>query len=566
MIHKLALILGSAFAPITLKQEVSRLLSIESYSEALDKAEELKKFDDAEALFLAVSSYARNQNTQEALKIIKNHQTLLKKESYYFRCLEELALSVFHANFHLSQEPIKLAALASIAQESDARILPLLLDAFDSPSMKVKMLTLRGLSSFADEKVKRLLFDHFNTQHNAVINLSIARLFALWQDKRILPVLFKKLSEDTLSLDEKIHYIHVLKELSDELSEEQILKFSRSPAAALRMLACYFIGSSKDQYDQELTLKLLNDSNLWVKESALNTVIKKKIHSEEVQKVIGEWKKDKSKELIKGYFYYGLVNHDKTVIDEFTSLFKESDVLNQKKLAGILYASGPGFDDLGMQLIQVSSDPLVRIHLGLYLLAGKHANKSIDIILKSLNEVRASKLFLLVDHIYPFFVIDSENNSSVSISAGQRRSMDQHLRLKIFHLLAIKKHPSAKDVLKQLLKTDLFELSLDAMVHFWEHFGYEDSEYLKNILQDQDPDLRLKAALVLNFLDYDKSIRKYLMDSFPKQPYAMQIQILFALSKYREDDVIDFYLKMIDSKYPVLQAISAGCLFTTLYR
>ena len=74
MIHKLALILGSAFAPITLKQEVSRLLSIESYSEALDKAEELKKFDDAEALFLAVSSYARNQNTQEALKIIKNHQ------------------------------------------------------------------------------------------------------------------------------------------------------------------------------------------------------------------------------------------------------------------------------------------------------------------------------------------------------------------------------------------------------------------------------------------------------------------------------------------------------------
>lgn len=294
----------------------------------------------------------------------------------------------------------------------------------------------------------------------------IAKLFSLWQDKRILPVLHEKITEDGLSLDEKINYILIIKDLSHEISEEKIHAYCRSHLASERLLATYLMSASKHQLKTKNLTRLLSDPHLWVKQSALLTAIKKKVVDPEVLKVIKSWKNEKSFELVKGYYHYGLVNHNPQVIEEFLAEFKNANLDVKKSLASIVYASGPDHEPLVLQLINLTDDPQIRLHLGLYMLSGPQADRAVGLVIESLKQIDHKKIFVVTEPIYPFFVVQDEKNSSLTVSAGHRRAMDKHMRLKIFHLLAMKKFPEAKTILQGLLKSDLFEVSLDAMVHF----------------------------------------------------------------------------------------------------
>lgn len=551
---------------INLKQQVTSRLYLESFEDARLAAEELIKSDDPEALYLSICAFASSMDLDKALALLHENKALLQKQGFYKKSLETVSLCIFKKHFSSSQEPIKLASVAAISQEPDARVLNLLLAAFDNPSVKIKMFSLRGLSSFPDEKVKLKLLQEFKYNSHPVIGVFIAKVFASWQDKRILPLLEKKLFEDGLTIDEKISYIETIKELDQSFDQERIKRCAQSSQASLRLLASMLLANQKIKTDEDILLKLLNDSQLFVKQAAAQTIIKKKIWNTKIQNLILSWKNEKSLDLKKVYYYLGLVNQNRSVEEEFIKDWQSADVHWQKHLASILYAAGDGHDKLAINLLEKNQPHLISLQLGLYLMSGDFVDVGTKYVSHALKQLASKKIYVVQDQILPFFVFDDETNSSHTIGAGQRRVMDKHIRLKIFHLLALKKMPESKDLLKSILKSDLFDVSLDAMVHFWENFGYEDRDYLKSVLNENDPDLKLKAALVLSYLDYDKDSRKALLDCYHKQSYSMQIQILFALSKYSDDDVIEFYVKNLKSKYPLVQAISAGCLFTALYK
>jgi HEAT repeat protein len=566
MIYMAAFLSFIMQTPISLKQQLTSRLYLESYEDARQAAEELASSNDPESLYLSICAFASSSDIDKAYSLVTKNKILLQKEGFYKKCLETLSIAYFKKHFSSSQEPIKLASVAAISQEPDARVLHLLLEAFDNPSVKIKMFALRGLSGFPDEKVKLRLLQEFKYNLQPTIGMFIAKVFASWQDKRILPLLEKKLFEDGLSLDEKISYIDAIKELDRSFNQDKIRSCAESSSSSMRLLASMLLADSNIPVDQKVILKLLKDGQLFVKQAAAQTIIKRKIWNKEISQVFESWKNAKSADLKKMYYYAGLVNHKKDVIEGFIQDWSHAEISWKKHLVSILYSSGDGHDSLALQLLDSNQDDLIGLQLGLYLISGTQMAHGTRFVRSALDRLESKKIYVIQDQILPFFVFDDQSNSSHTIAAGHRRIMDKHIRLKIFHLLALKKMPESKALLKSILRSDLFDISLDAMVHFWENFGYEDREYLKNILDEHDPELKLKAALVLSYLDYDKDSRKALLECYHKQSYAMQIQILFALSKYSDDDVIEFYVKNLQSKYPLVQAISAGCLFTALYK
>lgn len=553
---------------VSLKQQLTSRLYLESFEEARSAADMLcqNHIDDPEAVYLSISAYCLSSELDKALSLLEQHKDSLQKAGFYKKSLEALSLSIFKKHFSSLQEPIKLASVAAIAQEPDARVLHLLLTAFENPSLKIKMFALRGLSAFPDEKVKTKLLYEFKYNSHPTIGIFIAKLFSSWQDKKILPFLEKKLFEDGLTLDEKISYIETIKQLDQSFNIEKIKQCASSSSASMRLLASILLASHNIPLDKTVLMALLNDTQLYVKQAAVQTLIKRKVWAKDIDYLLASWKEAKSTDLKKLYYYVGLVNHNASVIEEFKQDWDKAEPSWKKQLSSILYAAGDGHDHLVVDLLKHTEDDLIGLQLGLYLISGSNPSYGTDHVSEALKKLATKKIYVIQEQIVPFFVFDDESNSSYTIAAGHRRMMDKHIRLKIFHLLAMKKMPESKALLKTILRSDLFDVSLDAMVHFWENFGYEDRDYLKSILDEQDPDLKLKAALVLSYLDYDKDSRKALLECYNKQTYAMQIQILFALSKYGDEDVISFYVKNLKSKYPLIQAISAGCLFTALYK
>lgn len=557
-------LLGSAIS-VEEKQTALRLLQIESYSEALSLLNKHSQTEDPETVYLHISAFAHNMQLDEAFKKLKASKDFLKNTPYYEKTLETLCVSILKKQFYSDLEPIQAATLYPLLQTSDVKAVDFFIKAFQHPSLRLKSLALEGMQRFGDERIKKLLLEAFRQQTHPYIAKQIASLFARWSDERILPEIEKKLKQDALSLHEKMHYILVTKELTPEIDESRLNILAKSENGSERLMAAFLLSKKDAPIHEHIVSKLLKDRLIWVKQSALMILIKKKIQNDELQKELLNWKNSSSYELQKGYFFYSLYQKKEGIIEEIHQFFDQGSLKDKKMIASLIAQAGSGHETLISAILAKTDNPHIRIQLALYLLANPSFEDAVDVIQAALDQLENKKLYLAYDPVFPFFSIEDENSSEQSIPMGQRYSVDKSLRLKIFHLLAIKKHPKAKEFLIKLLKTDQQDLSIDAMLQFWQHFGQEDEVYLVDLLKDHDPEIRFRAALVLNYLGYDKGVKKILIKEFPRLHYNMQIQILFSLSQKKDPELIEFFLTHLESKYPFLQSIAAGCLFNLIY-
>jgi len=549
-----------------LKQSALRYIQMDFYPPANELAESLNVYQDPEGIYLSIALLVGDKRYDEALSKFEAQIALLKPTEYYAKSLEILALGMFKKHFASPQEPVRLTSLMAISLESDVRVLNLLLEALDYPSLRVKLLVLDALGSFPDERVKKLLLNEFKNSTHPEVSMQIAALFGSWKDTRILKELYKKIADDSATLHEKIHYVAVFKELEENLPLEKLKELAYSTHAGERLLAAYFISKQNAQeVHLPMLVHLLKDPLLWVKESALLALIKLKIKEPQIEALIESWEHSPCFDLQKGYFFWGLVTERKTAQEAFLSRFQEARSEEKKALASILYASGPLQESLINKVLTMTSDPCIQLQLGLYQLGGEQVQEALKGLKGALDKLGSAKLSINEDPIYPFFEIEEDKEVSQPLPIGLQRYVDKSLRVKIFHLLATKKMGEAKEVLKMLLKSDLLDISLEAMVHFWEDFGYEDKEYFEALLKEADSEIRFRSALVLNYLVDSEEAKQILMQSFVKQSYPMKIQILFSLSKHNDQEVHGFFLKQMRSKYPTIQAVAAGCLFKCLY-
>jgi len=547
------------------KQEAMRLIQIESYSQALQKTHKFLDSLDPEAIYLHVSVLAYNFQIEDAIKLLNEKKDLLRSSAFFEKTLESICLSILKKHFSSEQESIQQATLYPLTMSSDVRAIDFFSKAFQHPSLRIKNLALSGLQNFADEKIKKLLLDAFKRGAHPFISKQIASLFAAWNDDRISDEIERKLKQDSVSLSEKIHYILVLKDLINGIDQKKLELLTRSENASMRLLSAFLLSSKEAEYNENLLLKLLQDRLIWVKQSALMAYLKKKVVSQKIDNLITEWKNSPSIELQKAYFYFSMIKQSEKSKKEAKELFEFGSVQEKKMIISILSQAGEGYETVVSDLLDRTFDPKLRAQLALYLMADTKYEKAVFVVEQALEELQNRKLFLNYDPVLPLYTIEDESNAEGNIPIGTRYKVDQSLRLKLYHLLAVKKHPKAKEFLIKLLKTDQQDLSLDAMVQFWQHFGHEDEAYLTDLLKDSDPEVRFRAALVLNYLGFEKGVRKILIKEFPRLSYNMQIQILFSLSQKKEPELIDFYLKTLETNYPFLQSIAAGCLFNLIY-
>lgn len=557
-------LLGSS-VDIEEKQTALRLLQIESYPEALNFLNKHAHSTDPEMVYLHISALASNMQLEEAFKKLKASQNLIKNTPFFDKTLEAICVSIIKKHFSSEIEPIQAATLYPLLQTSDVKAVDFFIKAFHHPSLRLKSLALEGMQRFGDEKIKKTLLDAFGKQTHPFISKQIASLFANWSDERILPEIEKKLKQDAVSLQEKMHYVMVIKRLISQIDEKRLKVLANSQNGSERLMAAFLLSKKDAKIHGSIVLKLLKDRLIWVKQSALMTIIRKKIKNEEAEKEILSWKNSTSFELQKGYFFYNLFQKKEGIEEEIHEFFDKGSLKEKKLIASLISQAGDGHEAVVSSILAKTDNPHIRIQLALYLLANPAFQNAVSVIQGALDQLESKKLYLSYDPVFPFYAIEDENSSDQSISMGQRYSVDKSLRLKIFHLLAIKKHPQAKQFLIKLLKTDQQDLSIDAMLQFWQHFGQEDESYLVDLLKDQDPEIRFRAALVLNYLGYDNGVKKILIKEFPRLNYNMQIQILFSLSQKKDEELTDFFLNQLESKYPIMQSIAAGCLFNMIY-
>ncbi len=147
-------------------------------------------------------------------------------------------------------------------------------------------------------------------------------------------------------------------------------------------------------------------------------------------------------------------------------------------------------------------------------------------------------------------------------------SMDFYVRLHLAALLAAHKDPRAVDVIKSHLKKSFqgaFFTRLSALLLLAE--GDEETfEFVKALLHDPDPNVKIEGALVLAFFAKDPEALPVLKESYAKASYMQKLEIIEAMGSIGDENSIPFFLQCIEEPFEILRVAAAAGLIQSLYQ
>ena len=139
-------------------------------------------------------------------------------------------------------------------------------------------------------------------------------------------------------------------------------------------------------------------------------------------------------------------------------------------------------------------------------------------------------------------------------------AIDQMTRLHILSLLAIVDDKKACDGIKNFLKQKGWGITGFASATLLKEGDEESLNIVKQLLNEEDQDVKVQAALVLALLGREEGVITTLEEAYYKADYNMKIQILEAVGHIGSKKSIAFLVNILDEPYQNLRAVAASSL------
>jgi len=91
-------------------------------------------------------------------------------------------------------------------------------------------------------------------------------------------------------------------------------------------------------------------------------------------------------------------------------------------------------------------------------------------------------------------------------------------------------------------------------------------EVVRQLLEDNDPQVRLQACLVLAMYGKDETVLRQLQDAYPGADFDMKLSILEALGSVGGTGSFSFLLGVLREPFPMLRVAGASALIQSINR
>jgi HEAT repeat protein len=141
---------------------------------------------------------------------------------------------------------------------------------------------------------------------------------------------------------------------------------------------------------------------------------------------------------------------------------------------------------------------------------------------------------------------------------------DQLLRLELLNLLAILKATGTKETIREYLSDRSWEISATAAISLLMEGDESAIDIVRQILQDPQPRIRLKAALILSMWSREESAIKILEEGYSKSEWEMKARILEGIGRIGSTHSIPFLIQVLKEPSQTLRLIAAMALIQCL--
>ncbi|MGE0198573.1 MAG: HEAT repeat domain-containing protein [Simkaniaceae bacterium] len=512
-----------------------------------------------------VQALAQNGKDEEAIQFWK--KSGLKGDLEDPELLETLAWGVLTRSENSSQFVVNMASLMSAFFTDDVRAVRMLLSQLNSTNAIMRAMAAQLSPHYRDvtliEELKRLLKE----EKIWFVRLEVIQALGAMEVKDIKEPLAKIICHARSTAEEKAAAIASLVTIYEDIDDKEFTELLGSKRAGLRHLACQIVSHLDLCEKKEAMVHLLEDASPDVRIAALNTLYFlgiKNLEPLQLSKLIDLTADPHPPVALTAACIVSRFAPE-TALQVLRRSIYSNDDASRRLAAFILGRVGSVGFSLAREVMKITPDPYVKANLALGMIG------------------QGGDLSYAADVLYTFLMLrkgkimwDTSANSLFEILAPSRvchipqvpqyPTMVDHLtRLDILGKLAILSHPHAEEAVKSFLKEHALGVTFTASTTLLEEGEEEAIDILRDLLQEEDENVRVQAALVLALSGGETGAIEVLQEAYKTMDRDMKVNILGALGHIGDKASIPFLVELLEEPYQTLKIVAASALIQCVY-
>jgi len=564
---KLFLCLALSFVCAGENEVVRRVYShllIQDFSSAVIEAQKARaQFPDSKAVQMAyLRALSERGDDTEVLR--QWHETVGKFEDVKTsrHTLEALAWGVLQKGEASQQLAVRFCSLLGAALTHDVRAVSLICAEMKGTNTMLRSLAVKLAVNYGDGPMQlelaRMLKEEKVWHVRLEVIQAIGMLRMIWMREELKEIVA---NPKTLA-DEKAAAILALVSMYDSIGPDELKTLLASNRAGLRQFACDLIAAlDLEEYVPEL-VKLTKDASPDVRQQALYGLglLRAALPLKEFEPLL----RDSSPGVaITAGWAALLAGHVEG--GETLELWMHDPHSDLRRLASAaLSATGKAGIDIAARQIEKHPDPYVRANLAIGLIGQR---QHIDLATNCLYSVLRSEheTLWMWDSRFPFRSLSPSFVAHNAQIPNYPRVVDQLVRLDILTILSVMRHPLAQDAVKGFLREGSWGVTGAAAATLVEEGDEEALSLIRGLLGENDPKVRIQAALILALLGGDPAGMKVLIEAYPKADREMKIHILEAIGRIGDAETIPFLVEVFKEPFQLMRVVAASALIQSLY-
>lgn len=566
----LLLFLGSleAASPEQIDKRVHAHLLIADYPSACWEAYNgLQEYPHAKVLWTAyVRALAKAGDEKALMQTWKCLCERFPEEQCNRDLLEHLAWAVIDKGASSSSPPIRVFAMLGAFFSQDAKGVKILQQGLSDPNSFLRGAAVKLSSHLMDTALQDELLRMVQNETVWKVRLEVIHAIGEMKIGAAKKDLEAIIASDNSHMEEKAAAIKALIDLSEGINPKQLQELIGSNRAGMRMLACELVMFFDQPEEAELLLPLIEDPHADVRRKVLQTMGRLRMETiagHSVASLAERAANDPDPAVAITAAWVLTIHHPQKGMSHFRRFLDHSSRDIRYLAAAALAATGSYGLSLTKQAFKDSKDPYVKMNLAIGLIGQREESAAAcDCLFAGLSEKKERWSW-------------EENGFRVLVPGKVKHdegipnypeAVNQLTRLEVLQMLAVMQYPYVQQAVKQFLQERHWGVSGIASALLLTEGDDEAVEVVQGLLKDNDPQVKVQAALILALWGQGDDVVQLLQEAYATADRDLKGQILEGVGRVGSENSLPFLAERLQEPYQTLRIIAAAALLECLYR
>lgn len=487
------------------------------------------------------------------------------KEEDHLEAVEDVCWGVLSNPKH-NLENLQLIHLMGAIHTHDVKGIQILLRCLRGSNAMLRAQAVKYAAMFRDDILKEEILSLMKHEKNWYVRLELIKSIGALKMEEGKQWLKDILLKEQYTHEEKAFAIQSLIMIYERIEKKELSQILTSPRFGLRELAPMIVMHLKlDEYLEDIQ-PLLFDSSPHVRIATICCVATLN-HFSYDQPLIDKLKSllaDKHP-IVSLTAAWALSSIDQQNVE--TSLkekLQDSHPEIRRLAASVLGKNILLFPNLAKEAME-SKDEFVRLNVAI----GAH-NHQVFLNLASkhiMHILEDESLFIMKDqYTHPFFEFYTKSQvSHIPYIQDYPKLINGATRIQLIKRLFELKNKKALSLLKNYLTNQIWGLTFESSATLLQEVELEKIEELDCLLKDENPKIRIQAALAKGFATKDSSVMPILIEGYKDLDGNMKLTVLEAIGHIGSKEAIDFLVEQLNDPFQLTKIVSASAIIQSIY-